>query len=255
MLALSDGTSSATALGTRAAHRIFDALMDPDVPSQLREMDTGYYVAVVKALLVHRARWNGKASLLSEICGPQGRRNAERSENVCRFMGFGVANVDETLDFAGHRATLVGYGTLRPDAALAYRVPLPPSLERVTEPRSLTVTVAWLSPVRSGHRSYRCVRIEAAPNEPTVSFGVDRLSRQPMDHPVKRGTVFHEHYHGQKAVPFVDGGHLNLRLWRKEDAGGIDGEVRFGIAVTIEAGESIRVYEEIQQRLRVRPRP
>ncbi|HTV67610.1 MAG TPA: S8 family peptidase [Rhizobiaceae bacterium] len=255
-LALSDGTSSATALGTRAAHRIFDALMDPDVPSQLRQMDPGFYAVVVKALLVHRARWNGKAELLREICGPHGpNRNAERSENVCRFIGFGVPNIEETLEFAAHRATLVGYGTLGADKAVAYRVPLPPSLERVREPRSLTITVAWLSPVKSGHRSYRCVRIEAAPHDPAGTFGVDRLSDQPMDHPVKRGTVFHEHFHGQKAVPFVDDGHLNLLLWRKEDAGGVDNEVRFGIAVTIEAGEAIPVYEEIQQRLRVRPRP
>ena len=64
MRTLSDGTSSATALGTRAAHRIFDALMDTDVPSQLRQMDPKFYAVVVKALLVHRARWNGKADLL-----------------------------------------------------------------------------------------------------------------------------------------------------------------------------------------------
>jgi hypothetical protein len=31
--------------------------------------------------------------------------------------------------------------------------------------------------------------------------------------------------------------------------------VPYGIAVTIEAGTAIPVYEEIQQRLRVRPRP
>ena len=69
-VALSNGTSSATALATRGAHRIFDALMDPDGPSLLREMDPAYYAVVVKALLVHRARWNGKADLLKEICGP-----------------------------------------------------------------------------------------------------------------------------------------------------------------------------------------
>jgi hypothetical protein len=256
MLALSDGTSSATALGTRAAHRIFDALMDADVPSQLRQMDSKFYAVVVKALLVHRARWNGKADLLREICGPQGtHRGAERSENVCRFMGFGVPNIEEALECAAHRATLVGFGSLGPDKSLLYRVPLPPSLERVREPRSLTVTVAWLSPVKSRHRSYRCVRIEAAPLNPPQTFGVDRHSEQPMDHPVKRGTVFHEHFHGQKAVAFVDDGHLNLQMWRKEDAGGVDEEIAYGIAVTIEAGTSVPVYEEIQQRLRVRLRP
>jgi hypothetical protein len=157
--------------------------MDPDVPSQLRQMDSGFYAVVIKILRVHRARWNGKVELFREICGPHGRhRNAERSENVCRSMGFGVPSIEETLEFAAHRATLVGYGSLRTDMALTYRVPLPPSLERVTEPRSLTVTVAWFSPIKAGHRSYRCVRIEAAPNDPAVTFGVDRLSDQPMDH-------------------------------------------------------------------------
>jgi hypothetical protein len=256
MLALSDGSSSATALGTRAAHRIFDALMDPDVPSQLRQMDPKFYAVVVKALLVHRARWNGKADLLREICGPEGsHRGAERSENVCRFLGFGLPNIEEALECAAHRATLVGYGSLKTDTALSYRVPLPPSLEGMTEPRSLTVTVAWFSPIKSRHRSYRCVRIEAAPVDAPRTFGVDRLPEQPMDNPVKRGTVFHEHFHGQKAVAFIDDGHLNLLLWRKEDAGGVDEEVPYGIAVTIEAGTAIPVYEEIQQRLRVRPRP
>ncbi len=256
MLALSDGTSSATALGTRAAHRIFDALMDADVPSQLRQMDPKFYAVVVKALLVHRARWNGKGDLLREICGPHGsHRGAERSENISRFMGFGIPNVEEALECAAHRATLIGFGSLGRDKALLYRVPLPTSLERVKEPRSLTITAAWLSPVKATHRSYRCVRIEAAPHDPSRTFGVDRFSEQPMDHPVKRGTVFHEHFHGQKAVAFIDDGHLNLKLWRKEDAGGVVGEVNYGIAVTIEAGTTVPVYEEIQQRLRVRPRP
>jgi hypothetical protein len=255
-LALSDGTSSATALATRAAHRIFDALMDPDVPSLLREMDPAYYAVVVKALLVHRARWNGKADLLKEICGPADRRRFdERSENVIRFLGFGVPDIDEAIECAANRATLVGYGALKPNQALVYRVPLPPSLERVTEPRSLTITLAWFSPIKPAHQGYRCVRLEAAPLQPMDALGVERQDDQPTDNPVKRGTVFHEHLHGEKAVPFIDGGYLNLQVWRKEDAGGITDEIRFGIAISIEAEGAIPIYDEIEQRLRVAPRP
>jgi hypothetical protein len=256
-LALSDGTSSATALATRAAHRIFDALMDPDVPSLLREMDPAYYAVVVKALLVHRARWNGKAELLKEICGPAGSwRATERSENVIRFLGFGVPEIGEAIECAANRATLIGFGALRPDQALIYRVPLPPSLERVTEPRSLTITVTWFSPIKPGHQSYRCVRLEAAPLQPPIeALGVKRQDDQPMDNPVKRGTVFHERLYGEKAVPFIDDGYLNLQVWRKEDAGGITDEIRFGIAVSIETEGAIPIYDEIAQRLRVAPRP
>jgi hypothetical protein len=255
-LALSDGTSSATALATRAAHRIFDALMDPDVQLLLREMDSAYYAVVIKALLVHRARWNGKADLLKEICGPADRRRFdERSENVIRFLGFGVPDIDEAIECAANRATLVGFGALKPDQALIYRVPLPRSLERVTEPRSLTITLAWFSPIKPGHQSYRCVRLEAAPLQPTRALGVERQDDQPTDNPVKRGTVFHERLYGEKAVPFIDDGYLNLQVWRKEDAGGITDEIRFGIAVSIEAEGAIPVYDEIAQRLRVAPRP
>lgn len=72
---------------------------------------------------------------------------------------------------------------------------------------------------------------------------------------VKRGSVFHEHFHGEAAVPFVEDGHLSLQVWCKEDAGSENGPVRYGIAVTIEAETALPVYDEIQARLRVRPRP
>jgi hypothetical protein len=255
-LAFSSGTSAATALATRAAHRIFDALMDPRSPSLLRDMDPAFYAVVVKALLVHRARWNGKAELLGDICGPPDKRRfVERSENVIRFFGFGIPDVSEAIECAVNRATLIGFGTLHPEKALNYRVPLPPSLERVTDPRSLTITLAWLSPVRPGHQNYRCVRLEASPLQPIEALGVERRGNQPTDHAVKRGTVFHEHFYGQRAVPFIDNGYLNVQVWRKEDAGGIEDGSRFGIAISIEAEGAIRIYDEIEQRLRIAPRP
>lgn len=253
--AYSDGTSSATALATRAAHRIFDSLMDRDGGSLLADMPPAFYSVIVKALLVHRARWNGKCDLLSEICGPaEGRRFVERAENVSRFLGFGVPNVLEAMECASNRATLVGFGALERDHAQRYRVPLPGSLQGVTEPRALTATLAWFTPVKPRHQSYRCVKLEVAPEAPRIALGVDRFSAQPADASVKKGTVFHERFHGDRAVPFIDDGHLSLKVWCKEDAGGIDEPIRYGIAVTIETEGEIQVYDEIRQRLRIAPR-
>jgi hypothetical protein len=256
--ALSDGTSSATALATRSAHRIFDALMDRDGGSMLADMDPQFYAVVVKCLLVHTAKWNGKHELLKEICGPEDkRRHVERAENSCRFIGFGVPDVGDALECAPNRATLVGFGVIPPESAHSYRIPLPGCLERVTDPRSLTVTLAWFSPVKPGHQSYRSVRLEAAPLHPPLEvLGVERLKGQPADVSVKRGSVFHEHFYGTSAVPFIEDGHLSLQVWSKEDAGIVENDpVRYGIAVTIEAETAIPVYDEIQARLRVRPRP
>ena len=253
--ALIDGTSSATALGTRAAHRVFDALMDREGGSLLADMPPEFYAVAVKALLVHRAQWNHKSRLLKEICGPaDGRRWRECGENASRFLGFGIPNVAEILDCAPNRATLVGFGALRSAQAHNYRIPLPGSLERVTDPRALTVTIAWLSPMRPGYQSYRRVKLEAEPSEPLVSLGVNRWAEQPPDDAVKKGTVFHERFFGEHAVLFIDDGHLALRVWCKDDAGDDIQATRYAIAVTIETETPIPVYTEIQQRLRVRPR-
>lgn len=256
--ALSDGTSSATALATRSAHLIFDALMDRDGGSMLSDMDPQYYAVVVKCLLVHSAKWNGNHELLEEICGPQeGRRYIERAENTSRFIGFGSPDVARSIACAPNRATLVGYGMILPEAAQRYRIPLPPSLERVTDPRSLTVTLAWFSPVKPGHQNYRSVRLEAAPiQKPLEVLGVERLKAQPADPTIKRGSVFHEHYYGESAVPYIDNGYLSLQVWCKEDAASDENDtVRYGIAITIETETQLPVYDEIQTRLRVRPRP
>jgi hypothetical protein len=256
--ALSDGTSSATALGTRAAHQIFDALMDREGGSMLADIEPEFYAVLVKCLLLHSARWNGNDELLKEICGPEDkRRHVERGENACRFIGFGVPKIAEVIECSENRATLAGFGTLPPDSAHRYRIPLPACLERVTDPRSLTVTVAWFSPIRAGHQSYRCVRLEAAPvQKPLVVLGVERWSSQPADQSVKRGSVFHERFEGAAAVPFIDDGHLALQVWCKEDAGLIEAElIRYAVAVTLQAGTPIPVYDQIQERLRVRAQP
>ena len=215
--ALSDGTSSATAVATRSAHRIFDALMDVEGGSMLADMDPQFYAVVVKCLLVHGARWSGEYELLKEICGPADpRRFVERGENSCRFIGFGMPDVASVLECAPNRATLVGYGLIEPGSARSYRVPLPACLERVTEPRSLAVTLAWFSPIRPGHQTYRSLRLEAGPPDRPVTLmqmlGVERRSAQPASPSVRRGSVFHERYEGTAAVPFIDDGHLSLRV-------------------------------------------
>jgi hypothetical protein len=171
-----------------------------------------------------------------------------------------VVSLDVTdlraAECASNRATLLGYGLLRSDQAYNYRIPLPGSLEGLTDPRALTLTAAWFSPVRPGYHGYRCVKLEAAPvSKPIVALGVDRSSDQPADASVRKGTVFHERYTGERAVPYIDDGHLALRVWCNDDSGSIEQPVRYAIAVTIETTTPIPVYDEIQQRLRVQPRP
>ena len=256
-LALCDGTSSATALATRAAHRIFEAVVDRQNGSLLADTPVQFYPVLIKALLVHSARWGESTELLKEICGPaDGNRYVERSENVARFVGFGVPNAEKALECAFNRATLVGVASLRPNRAHEFRIPLPQCLAGITDPRTVTVTVAWLSQVNPEHRNYRGVRIEAEAIEPVKTLGVERRGAQPADQLTKRGSVFHEEFQGEFAVPFIDNGSISFRVWCKEDAGSkSDAPVRYAIAVTIESGASLPIYDQIKQKLFIPVRP
>ena len=56
-------------------------------------------------------------------------------------------------------------------------------------------------------------------------------------------------------MPFIDDGHLSMKVWCKEDAGGVEHAINYGIAIMIESETPIAIYDEIEQRLRVAPRP
>lgn len=251
------GTSAATALATRAAHRLFDALMDSENGALLDGVNPAYYGVVVKALLVHRAHWHDKGPLLDELYGPRGQgKHVARKDNIARVLGYGRPHVEEAMTCAANRATLVGYGEVAADrSAVLYRVPLPSSLERVTEPRSITMTLAWFSPVNIRHRAYRRAKLEIQPADLEATAGVRRAPNQPSDSSVPRGSLLHVRYEGNKAVPFVDDGHIRFRVFCREQAGPLDQKIRYGLAVTIEAGDNVPVYLEIRQRLGIRPRP
>ena len=151
-----------------------------------------------------------------------------------------------------HRATLVGYGTIAAREVNVHRIPLPPSLERVSEPRAVTITVAWLSPVNPCHQTYRQAKLQVdSVTKLETAIGVQRIGGQPPPASVSRGTVSRSRYEGNQAVSFVDDGHVLVRITCREQAGTLDQHVRYGVAVTIEAGEGIYVYDEIRTRLAV----
>lgn len=249
-----DGTSAATALATRAAHQIFEALVDSDDGPLRNSADRRHYAVVIKALLVHRSNWGDRAGYLDSLYGPHGRgQHVPRRDNIARLLGYGFPDVGESMECARNRATMVGHGDISANQANVHRIPLPPSLENVTEPRSLSITVAWFSPFNRRHQTYHQAKLEVSTLENIDDgFGVNRVSDQPSDKTTPRGTVFHTRYCGDKSVMFVDDGHVVIRVFCREQAGPMDRTIPYGIAVTIEAGLGVPVYNEIRTRLALR---
>jgi len=130
-----------------------------------------------------------------------------------------------------------------------FPLPLPPSLSAVSERRRLTITLAWLSPVRTTRQNYRMAHLWFAPR---YNIAPDRMD---ADHrAVQRGTIQHEVLEGENAVAFQDGETIVIKVNCRADAGNLDLPIRYGLAVTLEVAEGIDipVYQEVRDRLSVR---
>ena len=251
---LISGTSAATALATRAAHQMFDALLDPGNGALLKDVDPDFYGVIIKAMLVHRAQWGCAGEKLEASWEPRGQgKHVARRDEIARLLGYGRPNVEEVLACAENRATMIGFGTISAqNTSCLYRVPLPPGLAGIREMRALTVTLAWFSPINYRHQAYRRAKLEIKPESPNDVLGVDRVAAQPSDKSTPRGSLLHERYIGERAVAFVDGDSLALRVFCRAQGGELDQTVGYGLAITMEAAEGIQVYEEIRQRLGIR---
>ena len=242
------GSSNATALLTRAAVQVYEALTEAGY-----EIPRRHAAVLVKALLVHGAEWGEAGNRLDEVLGPAGRAHLAHRDNIARLLGYGRPDVDRVLDCAAERATLFAYGDLALDVQEEFDIPLPPSIEGSTQIRRLTTTLAWLTPVNVRHQQYRSATLELVPNgDPNFSLAVERLRGQPSHFAINRGTVSHCLFEGEGAIAFLDGGLLRVRVTCRAQAGALDEPVPFGLAISLETaiGSGIAVYDEVRAAIR-----
>jgi hypothetical protein len=240
------GTSNATALISRAAGICYDSLQQI-FNEQAAEVDpSNYEVPLLKAMLVHGCSWGDIGSRISEVLRtPENGR--QLSGLISRWIGYGIPVVDRVLDCTEQRATVLGFGQLSDGEAHVFSLPLPPSLGSRPEWRRLTVTLAWLSPISASTQKYRTASLWFEMNNnglaPTRSDADWRA--------VRRGTVQHEVFEGQRAEPFIDGEVIEIKVNCREDAGKIQNPVAYGLAVSLEVAEGldIAVYNEIRTRI------
>ncbi len=251
----SHGTSVATALATRAAHRIHDVLVsgEGEDNSSLLDIPQEYLALAVRTLLVHGSRWGPKGSEFDATFEPQGRgKHIQRRDNIARLLGYGVPGIDRVVGCAENRATLLGWGTIDPESSLLYRIPLPPDLDGLRASRVLTLTLAWFSPINMRHQGYRAVALDTAFSNGEKYWPVPhREQDQPSDRSVRRGTILHERRCGGNATNLIDEGHLMLNISCRNTAGKHDESVPYAIAVSfeVEIESGIAVYEQVRSRV------
>lgn len=247
----SGASSGATALATRAAHRIYDALV-ANYPDDFLAIERRAQALVVKALLIHRSKVPSDARALVEEVFAGGR---QRNNHVRRLYGFGVPSVDESVACLTSRATLWGVGSIGAGDALNFRFPLPAALSGRAGLRHLTVTLAWFTPIIPGRNAYRSVRLTV--DEPIDASDIVKkpVPGQASRSMVERGTLFHRQWKGSAARRFEAESTLVIPVVRKLDpntANDLPELIPFGITASFETADlAIPVYEEVKARLAI----
>jgi len=242
------GTSGATALASRGAARIHEALQDIQTGNPGAIPDANLAV-LMKALLVHGAVWGDAFDKIQSLKTPANSRTFRRYAS--RFLGYGAVDIERVLECAELRATVIGAASIRVGEELEYRFPLPPALSGWETHKRLIITLAWFTPINPMHRNLRHAALSFTP---PAKSGHMALSRKDADgQHVKKGTVQHEVLQGKDASAYQDGDHLRIPVVCKTDAGDFDESIPFGIAVTLEVLDDIdidiNICDEIKDRV------
>ncbi len=245
-IAFCRGTSNSAALVSRAASICYDSLVEifedqaPDIIYQ------PYTVPLLKAMIVHGCSWGEIGSRLNTIL--QTENNGRQLKNwISQWLGYGVPDSNKVLNCTEQRASLLGFGQLNDEEAHIFNLPLPPSMSARREQRRLTVTLAWLSPIVASTQRYRAASLWFE-----IVGGALTPTRQDAEwQAVKRGTVQHEVFEGNQAIPLNDGDSLTIKVNCRKDAGKIQNAVEYGLAVSLEVAEGIdiAIYDEIRARI------
>ncbi len=251
-----NGTSAATALASRTAHQIHDALEFAYGVGFL-ELPARQRAVLLKALLVHPAKWPDEtADLIKHVLGPvDGRQHVRQKDNIRRFLGYGIVNSEDAVACAGDRATFWATGSLGRELATTIQVPIPVAMNGRAQPHSIAATLAWFTPVSPGRKAYRTVRLSLLKSDSLEILGVASHGRQPDENQSKRGTVITRCWSGDRVPAVTPQINLPLTIQREPDNGlPIDDNVPFGLAVTVCMPGVIELYEQARQRLGIAPR-
>ncbi|MCX5674673.1 MAG: S8 family peptidase [Planctomycetota bacterium] len=105
------GTSNSASLASRCAAFLYDRLVELRAEPNGALLDECFMAVLLRALLVHGARWGDTYNVLEQsLRTPENR--ARFTEYVARFLGYGVVEPDRLMACTEQRATVLGVGTL-----------------------------------------------------------------------------------------------------------------------------------------------
>lgn len=247
--AFTSGTSNAAVLVSRNAAICFESLQEL-LQNEISGPDFHRYgTPLLKALLVHGCTWGEIGKRLGEVFSGMGDWRVEASI-LRRWLGYGFPDFSRSLECTEQRATVLGFGSLNNDEAHVFKLPLPPSLAARPEWRKVTVSLAWLSPTAPGTQKYRKASLWF---ETDAERWLDASRTRSDWQIVRKGSLQHEIFEGQRIVAISDGDNLTIKVNCREEAGPLTEAVPYGLVVSLEVAEGVplAIYDEVRTRITV----
>ncbi len=253
----SKGTSNSTAIVSHTLGKLHEQFLANEELKQI--VDTNYFPVVAKSLIVHSASWNKE---VYDFIGNSLDTKENKRDAITRFMGYGQIEPNRIIECTDKRVTLIGFGNLKPENASIYELPLPNALSGTVLWKKLIVTLSWLTPINCDNLIYRTHKLwfDFPNNELDNKLKATRSFYN--DDTVRRGTLQHEIFYGDKATAFADNTNLKIKVNCKTDAIKYDTltsikkrelkSIKYGLVVTLEVDPNLEVdiYNELLLRLR-----
>ncbi len=252
----SGNTSGATALASRTCHRIHDAL-ELAYGDEFLRLSKHSRSVLIKALIVHTAAWpEATATFIKSILGPDDPKQSYRQrDNIKRHIGYGFADPDLAISCAADRATFWAIGELYAEKGVEISVPIPACMGAQLRPHSVQATLAWLTPVSSGRKAYRNIRLRIEDPAMMPSLGVAPAQSQPDTFQAWRGTVYSKTWTGNNPAIVTPDHFLKFWVQRQPDltSENKDDAVKFALAVTVAMPGQMQIYEQVRERVQPVP--
>ncbi len=255
------GTTFSAAQTTHLAAKLIEILLELNQEATLtQQIEESYFPVLIKALIAHGANLGENYELFKDILSESSTIPANQIRaRTAAFTGYGAVDAQRVLFCTAHRVTLIGVGQLcciNGENANLFRFPLPSSISSQVIAKSLTTTLAWLSPCNVWSNKYRQAHLYLSNLKNNEDLSIDDGLYDFKK--TSRGTLQHQIFSGNRADVFIEGGFLIVKVNCRMDASGLDPwkKIRYGLAVTLEIPEEVEVniYEEIKAAIQTQVR-
>ncbi len=251
------GTSNAAALTTRAGLRIANSLDESfasDIPAN-HWLQRPTRAVLLKALIAHGSAWGTIGRILERT--HKELHHHGRRDTISKLIGYGALRIEQVLSGDENRITLIADDVIRHDQLHEYLLPIPRSMLQSKDLRSITMTLAWTTPILPASIDYRSVALKIVDRQGNSKFweGVERkFDCQPNGSTSERGTLLHMTLGGDwvQRESLAGGIFIGVQAFAKH-ASVKKVLVPYALAITMEVASAARatgLYTEVAQGIR-----